>query len=81
MGRDAELRFFKDILIKTKVELAEHNKIFALARGTTLAKETAISKGIWMVVFEGENGIGKTRMLAACMTEAEKMSNVQGILH
>jgi hypothetical protein len=48
----------------------------SLIKGSTLAKENVIAKGIWMIIFEGENGIGKSRMLAACMTEAERQ-NVQ----
>jgi adenylate cyclase 10 len=76
VGRDSEVKFFKDIIMKSQRELHDHNTMQSFVKGTILAKETITSKAVWMVVFEGENGIGKSRVLAACMTEAEKL-NVQ----
>ena len=31
------------------------------------------SSGPWMIVIEGENGIGKSRFLASCVREAETL--------
>jgi adenylate cyclase 10 len=77
LGRDAELRYFRDVLLKVQREFSDHLKVTNLTNasgGLGLSKETAVAKGIWMIVFEGETGIGKSRTLGSCMAEAERQN-------
>lgn len=39
-----------------------------------IGQDNQVQKGVWMIIFEGDNGVGKSRMLSACIQEAEKIN-------
>jgi len=76
LGRDSEVRYFKDVLLKVQREFSEHARANALTSSWSsgVGKETAVARGVWMIVFEGDIGVGKSRMLGACIAEAERQN-------
>lgn len=79
LGREAELAYFKTALIRTNKELEQittaHNMGgISTHRTLGIGQDNQVQKGVWMIIFEGDNGVGKSRMLSACIQEAEKIN-------
>ncbi|ODN03431.1 Adenylate cyclase type 10 [Orchesella cincta] len=81
LGRENELTYFKTALQRTKKELgnisAQHNMggtFLNRALGVGAPDLSGNNKNVWMIIFEGDNGVGKSRMLGACIHEAEKLN-------
>lgn len=70
LGRQAELQYFRGALSRTQNDMEQHNNAGTLHRHQDPG---VVSKSIWMIIFEGDNGIGKSRMLGACLQEAENL--------